>query len=238
MKKILVTAFLMLPSLVNATSIEETASPFPNAKQGINIMPMAEINIPSAMKSQILKTKKALSTKGFDETTETDQSVISLFKLQRNAKEEIKQFDNDKNPYDTHLKSSASKISLAFNFNGIPNIEKENIIGYAAAGGYAKGKGWDGIVEFISDPKLGICSFTTYKIEKVILDKETTEYLVNNKPSNKSVAGNWNEGFLYTINWYTPERLMSLECTNKMFAPSLIKKMIGLANNIDKQVIK
>lgn len=238
MKKIILIACLMLSGVINAASMEETASPFPNAKQGINIMPLSEINIPLSMKNQILKNKQALATQRFDDTTSTDQNVIALFQLQRTAKDEIKQFDNNKNPYDTHLKSSLSKINLAFNFHGIPNISNQNILGYAAAGGYLKGKGWDGIVEFISISKLGICSYTTYKIEKVILDKETTEYLVNKKPSNRNVAGNWNTGFLYTVNWYMPDRLMSLECANKMFKPNLIKDMIELATIIDKQFIK
>lgn len=234
MKKILIIIGFIFPSLLNAASIEETASPFPSAKKGINIMPISEMNIPSVMKNQILKTKNALASNGFDETTETDQGVISLFALKRTAKEKVKQFDNEKNPYDTHLKSAASKINLAFNFKEIPNIEKQDILGYAAAGGYAKGKGWDGIVEFISDSKLGVCSYTTYAIEKVILDKETTEYVVNGKPSNKSIAGNWNTGFLYTVNWYDPARLMTLECANKMFDFSLMSKMIELARAIDK----
>ncbi|MDR3491024.1 MAG: hypothetical protein P4M12_03135 [Gammaproteobacteria bacterium] len=233
MKKILVTTFLMLPGVLNA-AIEETASPFPSAKKGINIMSMAEINVPFAMKSHILENKKALATKGYEETTETDKNVISLFALQRSAEEEIKQFDDDKNPLDTHLKSSVSKINLAFKFNEIPNLKKHNIIGYAAVGGYAKGKGWDGMVEFMSDPKLGVCSYTTYGIEKVILDKETTEYFVNDKPSNKSVAGNWNTGFLYTVNWYAPTRLMTLECANKIFDPNIVDNMIMLADRIDK----
>lgn len=238
MKKIILTTCLILPGLINAASMKETASPFPNAKKGINIMPMTEINIPSTMKNQILKNKKAFTTQGFDNTDSTDQNVISLFQLEKSAKEEIKQFDNNPNPYDTHLKSSPSKINLAFNFKGIPNIENQNIIGYAAVGGYIKGKGWDGIVEFISSEKLGICSYTTYKIEKVILDKETTEYLVNKKPSNKSIAGNWNTGFLYTVNWYTNNRLMTLKCANKRFKPTLIKNMVEVANNIDKQNVK
>jgi len=240
MRKLLLLISLILPTLVGAIPMEienatETASPFPNAKKGINILPLKEINIPAPMKNQILRNKGSLTANGYEDTTDTDENVLSLFKLQRNAKEEISKFDDSKNPYDTHLKSSVSKLDLAFNFQNIPGVQKKNIIGYAAVGGYVKGKGWDGVVEFISNPKFGICSYTTYKIEKAILDKETTEYLVNKKPSNKSVAGNWNVGFLYTVNWYIPDRLMSFECANKMFDPVIINDMIALANHIDKQ---
>jgi len=233
MKKLLLATCLMIPGLIYAAE-NETASPFPNAKKGINIMPMSKIDMPVKMKNEILDNKKSLATKGFDETNSTDQNVISLFRLEKNAAEEVREFDNTKNPYDTHLRSSPAKLTLAFNFNGIPTIENQNILGYAAAGGYVKGKGWDGIVQFVSNKKLGICSYTTYKIERAILDLETTEYLVNKKPSNKSIAGNWNTGFLYTVNWYTDTRMSTLQCANKTFSPEIMTKMIALANTIDK----
>jgi hypothetical protein len=240
MKKLLLTILLMVSNFVNAAPIElknvkETVTPFPNAKEGINIVPLAELNAPTDMKNQILAYEKVRATKGYRDTNDTDENVVSLFKLQENAKEEIAKFDNNKNPYDTHLKSSASKIKLAFYFSGIPKISKDNVIGYAAAGSYSKGKGWEGIVEFITDSKLGICSYTTYKIGKVIFDKEKTEYLVNNKLTDKDVAGNWNVGFMYTVNWYTSNRFMSLECANKMYEPANISKMISLAKEIDRQ---
>jgi hypothetical protein len=234
MKKILLVTGVLLLSLLNIALAEDTASPFPNAKKGINIIPIAKINLSPEMKKHILKNKISIVNNGYEDTSETDESVISLFALEKNAREEIKKFDNDKNPYDTHLKSSLSKINLAFNLKGIPRIDTKNVIGYAAVGGYVKANGWDGFVEFISDKNLGICSYTTYKIEKVILDKETTEYLVNGKASNKSIAGNLNTGFLYTLNWYTDERLYTFVCANKSYKEDVISKMMSMARVIDK----
>lgn len=235
MKNILIATILMLP-VVAAASTEQTASPFPNAKKGINIVPMSEIQLPATMKKQMLKNRTALATKGYNDTTETDQDVLSLLSIQKTAKEETVQFDNSANPYDTHLKSSLSKLKLSFGFSGIPGIAKGNILGFAAAGGYGKGKGWDGVVEFVSIQKLGICSFTTYAIEKAILDKETLQYLVNRKPSNEDVSGNWNTGFLYTLNWYNPDRLMTLQCANKVLNPGNLDQMVNIAKQIDKNL--
>ncbi len=64
--------------------------------------------------------------------------------------------------------------------------------------------------------------------------EETTEYFVNEKPSNKVIEGNINSGVLYSINWYTDTTMNMLECANKSFKPEIMTKMIALANKIDK----
>lgn len=235
MKKILLLTLLMTLNVINAeqtelVGVKETASPFLNAKKGINIVPLADMNIPPEVKKHILNHKKLLLVKGYEETTDVDQDVVSLLKLPKSAKDEITKFDTDNHPYDTHLKSSASKIRLRFPFKEIPG--RHDIIGFAAAGGYKKESGWDGVVEFINHPQFGVCAYTTYSIEKVVLDKETTEYLVNNKPTIKSIAGNWNTGFRYVVTWYLPDRQMSLQCANKMYKADILNGMIQLAQKI------
>lgn len=235
MRKILLSAACLLP-MMSLASTKQTASPFPYAKNGINIMPLADMKLPDEMNKQMLVTTKTTATTGYIDTTQTDQDVISLFALQKDSQNELRQFDADNNPLDTHLKSSLSKLELSFNFTEIPGIEKNNVIGFAVTGGYVKEKGWDGVVEFALIPTLGVCSFTTYKIESVILDKESLEYLVNKKPSNKNIAGNRNTGFLYTLNWYNPDRLMTFQCANKMLNPKNMSQMIDIANQIDPQI--
>ncbi len=50
----LLLAMIFLPGLVSAAATEQTASPFPNAKPGINIMSLSETNLPAAMQQPIL----------------------------------------------------------------------------------------------------------------------------------------------------------------------------------------
>lgn len=234
MKKIFLTMCLLALSLFTVVHGEEPlATPFPNAKPGINIMPLNQIPMPSEMKKHVLKNKIAIaSNKGYEDTTEMNKDIITLLSIERKAKDDIKEYGNDPNPLDTHLKSSPTKIPMSFNFKGIKDVD--NVLGYAAAGGYNKAKGWDGLIQFVSDKNLGVCSYMTFKIEKVILDKETTEYTVNKKPTTKNIFGNWNTGFLYTVNWYTNDRIHTFQCANKTFKQTIMPKMLVIANKMDK----
>lgn len=229
MKKILVS-ILILPAMVHAGD-EPTASPFPESKKGINIWPIEKVNMP-AQKATIRSFKES-SAKGYFESHSTDQSVNFLFDTAKTASKERVQYDKDTNPLDTHLKSDISKVRIGFKFSGIPGIPQKDILGFAAAGGYTHEKGWDGIAEFVQIPDIGICSFTTFAIESVIMYKETLEYLVNKKPSEKGIEGNWNAGFIYHVNWYTDTRRNAFECANRKLQPSILKKMVSIANQID-----
>jgi hypothetical protein len=232
MKKLLIS-ILLLPSLALAGS-EPTATPFPGAKKGINIWPIEKINMP--MKMETIKGIQSFATKGYTDTMETDQSVNLLLGIPKIAAKETSQYDKINNELDTHLRSSLSKFRLSFKFSGIPGMSKENVLGFSPAGGYTHESGWDGMGEFIQLPNLGVCSFTTMAIESVILFKESLQYEVNKKPSDKNISGNWNTGFLYTVNWYTNTRRNSLECANKNLKPENLNQMIHIANQIDESL--
>jgi len=68
----------------------------------------------------------------------------------------------------------------------------------------------------------------------VELNEETTEYLVNKKPTSKVIIGAYNSGFVYTVNWYTDTAMSILDCANKRYEKSIMTAMIALANKIDK----
>jgi len=233
MKKLLV-AIIILPWLVHAGA-EVTTTPFSGAKKGVNIWPLAKMNMP--MKEETIISLKGLSTKGYIESYSIDESVNFLFDTAKTADKERAQYDRNPDPLDTHLKSDISQIRIGFKFSGIPGIPKENVLGFAAAGGYTHEKGWDGVGEFVRIPNLGICSFTTFAIESVIIYKEGLEYLVNKKPSDKGIEGNWNNGFLYHVNWYTDTRRNSFECANRHLNPDSLKEMIRIANQIDEGLV-
>lgn len=228
MKKLILAAFI-LPTLAQA---EPIATPFPGSHKGINIMPLEKLSMP--MKQATIRGLRSLAASGYLDTKSSDQSVNDLFNIPKIAFNETKQYDNDPNPLDTHLRSDITKLRLGFTFAGIPNIPKSDVLGFAPAGGYTHEKGWDGMVEFVQIPELGICSFATIKIESVIMYKEALSYSVNKKPSEKNILGNWETGFLYRVNWYTDTRRNSLQCANKNLKPQNMAKVITLANQIDK----
>lgn len=232
MKKLLVI-ISMLPSLTFANT-DSIATPFPGATKGINIWSVDKLD--SSTKEISIKHLKASRQNGYNKTSATDESFNSLYNIRKVAENEIKEYDISQNPLDTHLRSDISKLKLSFDFSGIPGISKENVIGFSPAGGYSHQNGWDGVVEFAQIPNIGICSFTTFSIQSVVLYKEALEYLVNKKPTDKNISGNWNTGFIYKINWYTDTRRNSLECANKSLDHELMNKILLLANQIDNNL--
>lgn len=224
MKKIIASCILVAPLI--ALSDE---APFPSTMKGIQIVPLLKQQIPVEMKQEIIAKRNEENNKGYRETNA--ENVQFLLNIKRIATQELKAASvND--VYDTHLKSNFSSIKLAFPFKGISVIENKDVIGYAAIGSYKEG--WTGIREFFSNPTLGNCAYSYMGIKAVQLAEETTEYLVNKKPSNKVIEGNLNLGFLYTLNWYTNDSMHTLECANKSFNSEIMSKMIKLANIIDK----
>jgi len=234
MRKLLISTMCLIPVITFAGS-EPTASPFPGAKNGINIWSIEKINA-SMNKEMKLKSYKTLDIKEYNETNTTDESVNSLLQIPNIAAKETRQYDYDPNLLDTHLRSSISKIRLSFKFSGIPGIARENVLGFAAGGGYTHEKGWDGVIEFVRIPNLGICSFSTYSIVKVIVPKENIQYLVNNKISDKEIAGNKMTGFLYRVEWFTDTRNYSFECANKKLKKENLKEMVKISNQIDRSL--
>ena len=126
---------------------------------------------------------------------------------------------------------------MLFPYNGVTVVDKNQVIGYAAVGTYIKEKnkeGWDGVRSFFTT-EMGACSASLMGIKAVELSQETTEYLVNKKPSNRVIKGNINEGFVYTLTWYTDTTMNIFECANKSLKDDIMAKMIEVANKIDKQ---
>ena len=231
MKKILIIALIAISSIAKADDQELTPFPGLKLKDGINMVKNADIMIPGDTRNE---DDESIKLKGYAETNDADDHLNFLFHIKKEAPSEIKSYDNSTNPVDSHLRSSYKKIPLAFKFSGIPKVDGR-VIGYAAAGGYSQQGGWDGVVTFFEEKDLGICSYTTFAIQKVLLAEEKTDYSVNKKPTVNSIRGNKKSGFLYSLNWYTNNRLHSIECANRSFEPSLMGKIKNLANRVDKK---
>lgn len=154
MKIKLLVVLLLTPMIAFANNV----APFPTA--GLQIVPLAKIDIPEDLKQNILKGKAEEKLKGYQE--KDSKYVRFLLNLKRNASAEISSFKNDHDPLNTHLKSHLSDIQLAFPFNDMTWVKSENVLGFAAAGSYVKNQpnypkgGWTGIVVFFYRFTIGI----------------------------------------------------------------------------------
>lgn len=240
--KINTLAMILITIPLATTARAETPLPLPT--KGLEIVPLAQMNIPDEIKERILKAKADQERNGYFESTDKDAYVQYLLQLNRKATAEIKSYKKNIDPLDTHLKEEASEIQLAFNYTPIPLNDSRKILAYAPVGTFIKkstesNEGWTGIRVLFSDKKLGSCAYTFFNLKLsnggAQLDKETTEYLVNKKPSTLSITGNHNVGFLYDLAWFTPDDMSQLECARKALDSNIPELMIKLASQIDKR---
>ncbi len=232
LSKSLLISLALSPMLGHCDSLESLLS---GNKQGIQVVRDLNADLLPQQKKEI--ERKAISEKKLG-YKETDENVANfLLTIKDHAKKEIEENKHSKyGVYDTHLKAHYSEIKLSIPFHGI-SIPEENIIGYAAIDTFSKNlrnPGWTGIRVFFDQPRCGICSYSTMQIETVILTSEDMKNLINNKPSTRSIEGNFSSGFIYTINWYTDKVIRILECANINFNKEIMDKMVAIANRIDK----
>jgi hypothetical protein len=230
MKKLLLGILMVV-----TTSSYAENTPFPAAWTGIHIVPMQKQNLTIAMKKEVLLKQNEEKLRGY--VNRDDNNASFLLNLKQTSVQQYKMTEKNYGVYDTHLKKDFREIKLVFPYRGVTGIDKGNMIGYAAIGAYVKenGKeGWDGIRSFFTTD-MGTCSVSRMGIKAVELAKETTELLVNKKPSNKIIEGNINSGFVYTLTWYTDTTMNVFECANKSLKDNIMPKMIDMANKIDKK---
>ena len=231
MKKILLTLLIGWPLIGIASNLEN-----------VNIVPPKQLEIPEALKVELAKKKIEQQKNGYYETDEDNEYVSYLLNLKKEAPREINSYKNYPDLYDTHLKSNFSEIKLAFPFQGFKDIPKENVIGYAAIGGYLKDntpEGWTGIKTFFTDNQLGACAFSYFDLKLaqggVDVNKELVTHNINKKPATTVIQGNQKHGFIYDLTWYTKDTMSMLECANMKVDKEIMTKMMALANKIDKQ---
>ncbi len=171
----------------------------------------------------------------FIETSNKDKTIIFFLKLKSNAPQEIKEFNDSKDKYDTHLKSDLSKIELSFSFVKPTVISEKEIIGYAAIGSYKNG--WNGIRIFFEKENIGICSYSYQNYISISAPESKIKYFIHKKPSFKLILGNNNTGFMYKISWNDDKKISVdeylLECVNKNLDERILDKMVALSNQID-----
>jgi hypothetical protein len=228
--KLLLSLMLIVPIICNA----EDGSPFDSKLTGINYVSFKKSSLPDDVKNKMLKNQEELNKNGY---VENENSYVDfLLNIKKGAAQEIRSYKSNPNMLDTHLKSSVSEIQLAITFKEISFIKKDNVIGFAAVNTYSKVKGnegWEGITEFFTDPIIGTCSYEYDKIKAVILNKEFTNTMINGKPTHIFIEGTKNTGYLYSINWYTNDRMSMLRCANMKYDRSIMNEMISFSKTID-----
>lgn len=225
-KKLLVSLMLVSPVIF----AQET--PYPSNLRGVHIVPLEQISVPAEFKQKI----RIDFSKDNNYENKDSYSAKFLMKIKEHAKDQFDHADRyaKYGDGDTSMKHSLKEIKLAIPFKPIKGVDEKDIIGYAAGNSFVENKGWNGIRVFFSNENLGNCSYQYIKIISVMLPKESTEYLVNNKPGDKHIEGNQNTGFNYNVTWYDNDAEHSLDCANKSFKPDIMRYMIKLANVIDK----
>jgi hypothetical protein len=240
-KAMILMLIILYPTIIFADNKLVSSS-----QSGVQITPLKKMNIPESFKKELLTKIAEEKLKGYRE--EDNKYVKELISINREGPDEIKAFSKSNNPLDTHLKANITDVKLAFSFKEIPMPNQGKIIGYVPAGGYYKAnepdnltsrEGWSGIKVFFNVPSVGTCSYTYFNLiashGAVQLNKDTTRYIVNNKPSSSIVEGSYNSGFMYSVEWFGKADMHSLECANMLFDKKIKDDVIALANIIDKQ---
>lgn len=159
----------------------------------------------------------------------------NLMAIKDHAKQEIEEFKNISDPYDTHLKSGLSDIKLAFVYKPPKSLNDLNVLGFAPAGSWKDG--WTSVVEFFHDNELGTCSYTTYNLKLtgmgIKINADAVTYLINNKPTTFQVEGSEKSGFRYLVGWTDENFDNDLVCAKMTYDKQQIDKMILLGNKID-----
>jgi hypothetical protein len=241
MKNIFLLTALLSSSLMSYA--EESAYPVTQPfalTHSLTIVSEKELKVPKELQQQTLKTQQEMKQKGYHETN--NRYAQFLLGLKRTATDEIRAYRGTQNVADTHLKQNLQDIKLAFEFKALP-IDNKNIIGYAPIGSYVKlpKEGWNGIKVFFEDKDLGMCAyeFTDLNLSNggVMLTKEYTKYIVNNKPTFILVEGNDNSGFVYTVTWYNSIKVSTVDCATQKSQKGLTDKILEIAKKIDTETL-
>lgn len=155
-------------------------------------------------------------------------------------KDEKPTVEYDSNPYDTHLKTDLSKITIAFPYIDTVLGKQPGLIGFSPMGSWKKNKGWTGFVVYFNSTASGVCSYSINNMKVShggvrLVDKYIT-YDINKKATNTLVEGNKASGFFYNVAWYDMTYIQKLACATKNFDPTNLLKVMDFAKMIDKNV--
>jgi hypothetical protein len=230
-----------LAAIADVSSNTQTITPFSDnshsvylPKSGIHLVPLQLMSISEAQKEEVLARALEQKKKGFYETD--SEYAKFLLETPARAPNEIKNFKANSDS-DTHLKANFNEIKLAFPFEGLSSINKNNILGYAAIGGWHNG--WTGIKVFFKHDK-SVCSYSYFNLAAshgaAQLNEEYATKEVNGKISYIDIEGNKKSGMLYSVNWFEEKAMHQLECASVTYDKLLTNETIILARQLDKDM--
>lgn len=225
----------------------DTETPFGSVKSlksGIQYVNENSVHVPDAMLKEVRSYKVQMQTNGY--INKENDFVPELLNQRRDAAAMLRESDKIQDKFDTHLHRNLSDLKLSFTFNGLPDIKKEDIIGYAVGGSYIKkpGKpeGWDGVAVLFESNSMGSCRFDYDHIVSAYVDRASVTFDINKKPTMIFVEGTAHTGFLYTVMWYTDKTknermtLSEIKCARKKLENNIPKKMVEYAKILDKSI--
>jgi len=209
-------------------------SKLPQPDGGIKVVANSEFDMsPDEFKKEANRLQQ-MKSKGYLEVDEPYAQTLMAYKYK--GKIQIEENKNNHDPYDTHLKSAASDIKIAFHYNDIPLQQNSKIIGYAAGGGWVNG--WTGIAVFFEDANLGVCVYTldnrALTHGSAFISENSARYDINKMPNILDVRGNSKTGFIYDIIWYDNIYSKELKCADKIYDSKITNELIAQAYKIDK----
>jgi len=149
----------------------------------------------------------------------------------------------DTDPYFKILRLNTKDFRLSFDFESMPSIPKQNLIGIAPIGSY-KGTAadgmWTGLAIFFKHESLGVCRLSVFDMPlfgQAIYDARYVAFDINEKPTVKTVTGTPESGYLYKTSWTGQRFEKWLECTNERpFDRTLLAKLVEYSKVIDGDI--
>lgn len=214
---------------------EKQGLPVPDS--GVKILPEKEMSSYKEMKEDRIKAKRDIQKFGYIKST--NQSTEQLLNIDITSAHDFKNFGNNFNPENTHLKHSVSELKTAYTPTPVPSSVASEYIGAAPYLTYLKEQGWVGVVQFFKNKDVGNCAFSENNIKlshgAAIIAKEDVREDVNGKTTTVEVMGNEEAGFTYTVEWFDHDFFRKVECANKTYSSDLTNAVIKIAQSIDNQ---
>lgn len=239
----------LLPAALALAAQDQTKSREGQEKENLSMLAALGLPLPGSgihlISSQAMKGPKEIQSKNsrmfFEQkkngyVKEETPRAQQLLEFRNTAPYQYKKYEENHEPWSTHLRHSIADLKMAYTFIGAPVNEMTPFIGVAPIGVYRE-EGWSGAVQFFNNEAAGSCAFTENNVKvshaAVELIEQAITYDINGKPTLTLIKGTNTTGYLYDIQWFDPIFFRQLECANKEYSADRTQKIMDLAKRID-----
>lgn len=203
---------------------------------GVIVKPEKEMTTYSETRYEREKAKDDIKRFGYIRTP--NPTTLKLMNAKVEAEKDFKKNAHNFKHESTHLRRSIEELKMAYTFVGVPTDVVAENIGFSPYLTYRKKQGWVGAAQFFKSKEAGVCVFSENNTKlshgSVIIAKEDVTDGVQGKITTVEVSGTPQDGFTYTVEWFTDSFFRTLECANQDFSPELKEKVVSLANEIEE----